>query len=322
MQGMFSTSEVEQKNRFAYWHDLVCDVFVRLDSRSPAPRKFNATMRYDSLGWLRVVQAESDAIEAVRSRRHISGGQEDDLLVSLQVRGRTLLTQDDRHAVLEPGEFALYDSERPYQLRMSDDTELVCLQFPRRELIARLGSAAPFVARTIGGQKGIGNLFLQLARALPRRVAEIDAADAHGVAGHVVDLLSLSLSSGLGTSRELASARALALARLKCVLRAQLCDPNLKPAGAAALAGMSVRHANRLLALEGTSLERFILFERLSRCYSALGEARLDHRTISEIAFSFGFNDCSHFSRSFRRQYGVSPKEFRAMSRAGADEPR
>jgi AraC-like DNA-binding protein len=322
MQGLFSTSEVEQKNRFAYWRDLVCDVFVRLDCRSPRPRKFNATMRYDELGWMRVVAAESDAIEAIRSKGQISKGQEDDLLVSLQVRGRTVLIQDDRHALLEPGEFALYDSERPYQLRMSDDTELVCLQFPRRELISRLGSAPAFVARTIDGQKGIGNLFVQLARALPRRVREIDASYAHAVADHVVDLLSLSLSSGLGTSRALASAKAVALARLKCALRAHICDPDLKPAGAAALAGMSIRHANRLLAFEGTSLERYILLERLSRCQIALREPRLDHRTISDIAYSFGFNDCSHFSRSFRRHYGVSPKEFRAMRRAGVEDPR
>jgi AraC-like DNA-binding protein len=81
------------------------------------------------------------------------------------------------------------------------------------------------------------------------------------------------------------------------------------------LAGMSARHANRLLAFESTSLERFILSERLRRCYAALDDRKRDYLAIGEIAYANGFNDVSHFSRSFRARYGLSPKDFRATSR-------
>jgi AraC-like DNA-binding protein len=33
--------------------------------------------------------------------------------------------------------------------------------------------------------------------------------------------------------------------------------------------------------------------------------------SISEICFRWGFNGSAHFSRAFRDQYGVSPREFR-----------
>lgn len=69
MSGQFSTGSVASDQGFSYWSDLVCDVFVRLDCRSPASRSFNARMRYGTLASLRVVEAESDAIEAVRSRK-------------------------------------------------------------------------------------------------------------------------------------------------------------------------------------------------------------------------------------------------------------
>jgi AraC-like DNA-binding protein len=32
---------------------------------------------------------------------------------------------------------------------------------------------------------------------------------------------------------------------------------------------------------------------------------------VGEIALSWGFNDHSHFSRAFRKRYGVSPKDWR-----------
>lgn len=33
--------------------------------------------------------------------------------------------------------------------------------------------------------------------------------------------------------------------------------------------------------------------------------------SISEICFRWGFNGSAHFSRAFREQYGLSPREFR-----------
>lgn len=318
MRGSFSTDRVPVKDRFAYWSDLVCDVFVKLDCKSPARHSFKAAMHYDTLDWLRVVGAESNAIEAVRSHRQISKGYEDDLLVSIQIEGQTHLIQDGREAVLNAGDFALYDSERPYSLLMSDETRLVCLQFPRKELVGRLGTVAPFVAQANSGKSGVGGFFLDLARALPQRAAEIEGDAIRGFADHVIDLLALSLDCGRRESLHLSSGRSLMLARLKRVIRDHIRDPELCPALAARLGGMSVRHANRLLAEENTSLERFILIERLACTASALGNSKFDHLSVSEIGYSSGFNDASHFSRTFRSRYGLSPRAFRARAQVGS----
>lgn len=319
MQGVFSTYDVERSARAAYWSDLVCDIFVRLDCRFSSARSFNATMRYGSLSWLRVAGAESDAIEGVRSRRQISKGYEDDFLVSIQTKGKTLVCQDGREALLGPGDFALYDSERPYRLEMSEGTQIVCLQFPRAQLISRLGATKAYVAQAIHGQSGIRDIFLQLARSLPQRLSEINACEAQVVADYALDLLALSLSRGVEAAPALSSSKTVTLERLKRVIRSRLRDPALDPSDAATHAGVSKRHANRLLALEGTSLERFIFSERLERCRAALRDQTLDHRTISEIAFGWGFNDCGHFSRSFRARFGTSPSEFRKSAHKFAD---
>ncbi len=312
MRGSFSTDRVAAKDAFAYWSDLVCDVFVKLDCNSTVRDRFKATMLYDTLGWLRVVEAESDAIEAQRSRRQIAKGCEDDLLVSIQIKGKTQLIQDGHEAVLNAGDFALYDSSRPYVLRMSDDTRLICLQFPRSEIVGRLGPVSPFVARTVGGEHGVSSLFLELARMLPKRVSELDKAAAEGVAEHVVDLLALSLGSKRGDAFQLANGHAAMRSRLKQAIRRHIRDPDFCPTLAARSAGISVRHANRLLAEENTSLGRFIIGERLAGCREMLSDAYYDNLSIGEIAYSYGFNDLSHFSRAFRARYGRSPKEYRS----------
>ncbi|MCJ9728672.1 AraC family transcriptional regulator [Bradyrhizobium sp. PRIMUS42] len=34
---------------------------------------------------------------------------------------------------------------------------------------------------------------------------------------------------------------------------------------------------------------------------------------MTDVALRWGFNDLSHFSRSFRRRFGMSPREYRNL---------
>ena len=45
-----------------------------------------------------------------------------------------------------------------------------------------------------------------------------------------------------------------------------------------------------------------------------LCDPALAARTISEIAFGWGFNDAAHFSRAFRARFGAAPRELRALA--------
>ena len=99
------------------------------------------------------------------------------------------------------------------------------------------------------------------------------------------------------------------------VIDTRLSDPSLKPAEAAAAAGISVRYANDLLAEENFSVERYILRRRLERCRSALEDPLQAHRMIGEIAFSWGFSDHSHFTRRFRAAFGMTPGDCRQRTR-------
>jgi AraC-like DNA-binding protein len=102
---------------------------------------------------------------------------------------------------------------------------------------------------------------------------------------------------------------------LKSAVDAGLCDPELRPATVAAAAGVSVRYANALLSHEKTSLARYIQDQRLERCRAALGDPAHAHRTIGEIAFSWGFSDLSHFGRRFKAEYGCLPSDYRREMR-------
>ena len=162
----------------------------------------------------------------------------------------------------------------------------------------------------------MGGILSDYVRLLPPRIGSLQGIERERIGEQLLDLIALALSAQRGSDEapSLSSARAVALLQLRTVIEARLHDPSLDPEAAAAAAGISVRYANSLLANEGMSLQRLIVSRRLERCRTALADARQAHRSVSEIAYAWGFSDQSHFTRRFRAAYGCSPSDFRKQN--------
>ena len=57
----------------------------------------------------------------------------------------------------------------------------------------------------------------------------------------------------------------------------------------------------------GLSVHQYIIKKRLSACKDAL----LGSIPISQLFLQYGFHDYSSFYRAFKKEYGMSPKEYR-----------
>ena len=66
-----------------------------------------------------------------------------------------------------------------------------------------------------------------------------------------------------------------------------------------------------LFAADGSSFTEFMIERRLDRAHQMLIDPQTIGRMISTIAFAAGFNDLSHFNRTFRRRFGTTPSETR-----------
>jgi len=64
---------------------------------------------------------------------------------------------------------------------------------------------------------------------------------------------------------------------------------------------------NRIKAITNLAPREFFTMIRLKRAEQLLRESGL---TVTEIAYQVGFKDPSHFSKLFKKQFGVSPREY------------
>jgi len=82
---------------------------------------------------------------------------------------------------------------------------------------------------------------------------------------------------------------------------------------------VSVGTLHRAIADQECTIAEWVWARRLDGVHADLVDPGCAHRTIGDIAFSWGFVDASHFSRAFRARFGATARAVRAGApRTGA----
>lgn len=155
---------------------------------------------------------------------------------------------------------------------------------------------------------------------LPNHAAGIDATGGKTVVAHALEMIAIS-SVGIGSrSGKRTLGRSLATTRILAFIEARLGDPDLDPETIASAAGVSLRCAQMLMAARNTTIVAHIQGRRLDECRKALEDPTFAHRTVGEVALTWGFADHSHFSRVFKKRFGIPPREYRRLIQIGTNK--
>lgn len=102
-------------------------------------------------------------------------------------------------------------------------------------------------------------------------------------------------------------------------IMANFCDSDLSVREVANACDISNRYVHYLLKGKDKTFHDLVWDARLNSAYSQLMTSELADRSISTIAYGVGFKSTAHFSRAFRRHFGVSPREFRRRNLQSQD---
>lgn len=226
--------------------------------------------------------------------------------------GRSLNLQEGREAVLDEGDLMLCDPARPYTIRFNDANRMLVLRIPSERLAERMGDPEALCGRRLAGDSLAGALLTSFIRTLWANAGQGAAPVGEAVQEAALSLLSAAAGESCDTARcDMDGGHQGAKARIKRFIDENLCDPDLSVGRVACALGVSPRYVQMVFAGMATTPLAYIRRKRLERAARALRDAR-GGCNITDLSFSLGFNDLSHFSRAFKAFYGVGPREFRA----------
>jgi AraC-like DNA-binding protein len=312
MKRIFSTDGLPARDRYDSWHEVIRKRVIDHDSVPDCRLAFEATLDVADVADLSLISFEVGSLAVSHERRHFEASAEELILVR-QVRGGLTLEHNGREVSIDPGHMTLIDPRMTYSARLAADSSVLVVKFPRRNLIARVGRPDSFIACQLKPERGEIGLLSQLLDILPQHTENLDAT-ASRVADQVLDLMAVALSkSGGGSVPRVSSPRAVLGMQLRAAVDRFLNDHTITSESIARSAGISLRYANAILRDEDTSVGRLLQSRRLERCRQVLADPMQLQRTISSIAFAWGFSDMTHFGRCFRKSFGLLPSEYRRL---------
>ena len=266
--------------------------------------EFRGSIRTQKIGSLDVADVGVSPCSVVRDQRntHYLG---DHYFLVFQVHGIARMRQCGVEAMLHPGDSTIIDSRFPSVFEAPSGFRQFSFHLPTQPLHDRLGTKTVPSAQTIRADRGAGRLLSDMLRSFVT-----NAATLHGV--DLTDMTLQLLSAALGLSAPSQATvelrhRAVDVREVVQFIDAHVQRADLSPLLVATHFNISVRQLYRIVAAQGYTPSGLIWRKRLEHAHRLLASqgARVP---IIEIALSCGFKDGAHFSRSYRKMFGHSPR--------------
>lgn len=317
----FSTNALPERDRVAIWREVFGRHVIRLQVEALADGDFFQTASVRSLPGLSLMSTISSGFSAKRTGPLIADAN-DDLILTIISEGFVGASQLGRDAITRPFDGFLMSSSDVGAVHYPVQTRRISLALKRNAVASVVREPEGAIARRLPREAEALRLLTRYVT-LPDDCVLASPDLRHAFATHVYDLVALVLGA-TRDGTELAQGRGLRAARLTAI-KADIANSigngeALSVTEIAARHRLTPRYVQMLFAAEGSTFSEHVIEQRLARAYRMLADATLADRAISAVAFDVGFANLSHFNRVFRRRYGATPSDVRAIARRGHHE--
>jgi AraC-like DNA-binding protein len=286
--------------------------FVPLQVTSAHSARFEGVIRTVGVDGVHVTDVRATDHTVERTPSLIARGDKPFFKVSVMLAGTGLLVQDNREAVLWPGDLAVYDTSRPYSLVFDEEFRTMVIMFPRHLISLPPELVGQLTAVRISGSEGLGAVIAPFLTQLAVNLDQLAGTTGARLAQSALDILATAFTRELGLDAAAADSHRALMQRIRGYIDSNLASTDLGPASIAAAHFISTRHLHGLFREQGTTVSTWIRARRLEQCRRDLTDPMLADRPVGAIAARWGFVEAAHFSRAFKAAFDISPSDFRS----------
>ncbi|NWD77687.1 helix-turn-helix domain-containing protein [Pseudomonas gingeri] len=304
MATLYTLDNLHAKERFDYWHEVVCSTYAPAESRKLIEGPFDGSLNVKNMGEITLTQIKSLPVEY---KRRLRDDERDQFLLSLSLIPGACFVQNGTESRQGIGDIVIVDSARPYECGFPQGDNQIVVSVPRALFLRHIPTPELFLGRTLECQTPLGKIASNLLMEI-WQLDTLSESAGERLNTSFLDILSTALETTFrNPAMEPPSHQTRQLQRAKRYLLNHLHDPELSIDSVALAIHVSPRTLNRLFAAEGTTASRWLWRERLAACHDVL--LKRQHQSVSDAALSYGFTNLSHFSRAFKSVYSYPAQQ-------------
>ena len=298
------------------WQQRVREVYFNLDvafrSNTGSGRLLD-----QNLGPINVSCLHSSAMQYQRLK---PAQHESYFLITLPLQNRIRMQQGQKDVYCERGQVLLQHANEPYVFEYGHENTLWVMKVPSKLLKQHIAHPENLTASVFDGNTGTGKLLAQNMVLLGQELLN-GHLDSQQTAYYNDFLLQLFAQVVKQDARVLLSdersVRQAQLLKIQNFIATNLSHSELNPQYVAAACGISVRYLHSLFQDLDSTFTRYLQQQRLQAAYQCLQQQ--PERSVSDIVYSCGFNDQSHFTRLFKLTYQTTPSALKNNSKSLPD---
>jgi AraC-like DNA-binding protein len=300
------------KRQVQCWTDALTDLCGHFDVDPLEASSFDGRINYTTVSRLKLCQIEASQHRIAHTVARAKLSEHPYVKILFQTHGISYFEQNGRHIEIRPGDCLAYDVSCPHTIVSPAHTRHEVVIVPKDLLQERGFRLSKMSACKLSARTGTGRIAHDFVHAAFDEATKLSPYNAVGVADSLIDLLLLPLREA-DTMFDRGGAEATYI-RAQFFIREHLRDPDLSIDQISAALGCTKRYLHMLFSDRGMTVSDYIWRARLQNCRHEL-ETQAG-KTITDVAFSWGFSSSSHFSRVFRKYFGIVPSSIHKMQHA------
>jgi AraC family transcriptional regulator, positive regulator of tynA and feaB len=232
-------------------------------------------------------------------------------MLGLIEEGGSIEIDSGRMVTIAQGDLYLMNSRDRFESRQTGPNINLGVAFDAAMLKSRFAEVDDWCFRRIDTSEGTGAVLRGMLESIWNQRHSLDGGSANGLMAAAANLLGATFAPRRDVPASLSQSSAMHFLRLRELVSAHLDHPELSVDFLAERLGLSRAMIFKLMAQANMTLGAFIMEKRLEWARALLADTGAKQCSVSEIAFTTGFQDLSHFSRRFAARYGASPRAFR-----------
>lgn len=298
-----STSGLTPRKQIQCWTDALTALCGQFDVDPLNASSLEGQINYTTVSRLKLCQIEVSQHRIAHPVSRARASEHPFVKILFQTHGVSHFEQNGRHIDLMPGDYLAYDVSCPHTIISPSLTRHEVVIVPTELLQERGFHSAKLAACKLSARTGTGRIAHDFMHTAFGEAAKLSPNTAIGVADTLLDLLLLPLrEAGSMFDR---GGPAVLYERAQAFIREHLRDPDLSIDQISAALGCTKRYLHMLFSDRGITVSDYIWRARIQNCRQELETQ--GGKTITDVAFSWGFSSSSHFSRVFRKYFGVVP---------------
>jgi AraC-like DNA-binding protein len=310
---------VPRDSRLDYWNGIASSLLAPLEFDPRDRTGFDGSVSFDTFGCVDVFRTSATPTAIAHAAFHVARTKERRFYLMMPSSGSLRFSACGNEVVLDAGDFTLFDSAAPFRMELGETNHSLNLVIAPEVLRRYLPDAERFCGlRMVAGQ-GLNATIAVLLRSLWTLVERGAPSEPRPViARSLLDLVAASYALELDAAVDESTTSGARRAQVRRHIESHLQDPGLGPESIAASLRLSTRYLRQLFADEPETVPHYILRRRLEECAQRLTHQLWRNRSVTDIAFAWGFVSTAHFARVFKERFGATPTAYR---RAALERP-